>query len=89
MRLNTPAEYSRLMPRSKVTAKFQVTIPRDVREKVNIKPGETVSMEVVSEDEILVRRHSTVANPLNVLIGEGVVRRSIPVGKLEDAIETR
>ena len=78
-----------MMARSKVTAKFQVTIPRDVREKVNIKPGETVSMEVLSEDEIVLKRYPRIVDPLRVLIGGGTARKSVPVDKLEDAMETR
>ncbi len=77
------------MSRSKVTAKFQVTIPRDVREKVNIKPGETVSMEVVSQDEIMIKRYPNVANPLEILIGSGTARQHVPIEKLEEAMETR
>ena len=76
------------MRRSKVTAKFQVTIPRDVREKVNIKAGETVSMEVVSENEIVMKRYPNVANPLEILIGGRTSRQSVPIEELEEAMET-
>jgi len=51
------------MPRSRVTAKFQVTIPREVREKVEVKPGEVVSVEALSSDEIRVRRYPRTSNP--------------------------
>ena len=77
------------MPRSKVTAKYQVTIPREVREQVDVRPGEVVSMEVVSQDEILLRRYPNVANPLKTLIGGMASRRSVPIEELEEAAESR
>ena len=78
-----------LMPRSKVTAKYQVTIPREVREKVGVRPGEMVSMEVVSRDEIVLKRFSSVDDPLKTLIGSRVSRRSVPIEELEERIESR
>jgi len=77
------------MPRSKVTAKYQVTIPREVREKVGVKPGEMVSMEVVSQDEIVLRRYSTVKDPLKTLIGKRLSRRAVSIEELEERIESR
>jgi AbrB family looped-hinge helix DNA binding protein len=78
-----------LMPRSKVTAKFQVTIPREVREKVGVRPGEVVSVEVVSQQEIMLRRYPNVTDPLKILIGGEVSRRVVPIEELEERIETR
>jgi AbrB family looped-hinge helix DNA binding protein len=77
------------MPRSKVTAKFQVTIPREVREKVGVRPGEVVSVEVVSQQEIMLRRYPNVTDPLKILIGGEVSRRVVPIEELEERIETR
>ena len=42
-----------LLPRSKVTAKYRVTIPKEVRERVSVKPGEVVLVEAFSKDENL------------------------------------
>ena len=58
------------LPRSKVTAKYQVTIPKEVREKVEMRPGETVTVEALSGDEILLRRYSRLKDPLATLIGK-------------------
>jgi len=77
------------MPRSKVTAKYQVTIPREVRERVGVRPGEMISMEVVSHDEIVLRRYSNVADPLKTLIGGRASRRAVPIEELEERIESR
>ncbi len=75
------------MPRTKVTAKYQVTIPREVRERVGVRPGEFVSMEVVSQDEIVLKRYSRVADPLKTLIGGRVSRRAVSIEELEARIE--
>ncbi len=77
------------MARTKVTAKYQVTIPREVREKVDVRPGEVVSVEAISGNEILVKVYPHKADPLDVLIGK---RRRLPVirvAELEEAAESR
>jgi len=75
------------MSKSKVTSKFQVTIPKDVREEVGLKPGEIVLVESLSEEEIRVRRFRRVKAPLKVLIGKRAFHRHIPVEELEEKIE--
>lgn len=77
------------MPKTKVTSKFQVTIPKDVREKVKVKPGEIVSIESVSDEEILIRRFRKVKEPLKVLVGKTTLERHIPVEEFEEKAETR
>jgi AbrB family transcriptional regulator (stage V sporulation protein T) len=77
------------MPKTKVTSKFQVTIPKEVREKVGIRPGEIVMVEGISEEEILVRRFRRVKDPLKVLVGTVPSARHIPVEKLEEKAEVR
>ncbi len=76
------------LPRTKVTRKYQITIPKLVRDKLDIKPGEVVTIEAISESEIQVKRHPTVMEPLNILIGKKT-RQHIPIGKLEEKIESR
>lgn len=77
------------MPKTKVTSKFQVTIPKEVREKIGVRPGEVVSVESVSDEEIIVRRFRRVKDPLKVLIGETPSVRHVPVEELEEEAETR
>ncbi len=77
------------MPRTKVTAKYQVTIPREVRERVGVRPGEFDSMEVVSQDEIVLKRYSRVADPLKTLIGGRVSRRAVSIEELAARIESK
>lgn len=78
-----------VLPKSKITAKYQITIPREVRDKVEVRPGEVVSVEVLSHDEILLRRYPRVADSLKVLIGGKRSGRTVPVEGLEGRIETR
>ena len=77
------------MAKTKVTSKFQVTIPREVREKVGIRPGEVVSVESISAEEIVVKRFRRLKDPLKVLIGKTVSARHIPVEEIEEHAETR
>jgi AbrB family looped-hinge helix DNA binding protein len=77
------------MPKTRVTRKFQITIPKEIREKVKVKPGEIVNVESLSEEEIIIRRFRRVQEPLKVLIGRKPLDRHIPVEKLEEKAETR
>ena len=77
------------MPKTKVTSKFQITIPKEVREKVGVRPGEIVNVESIGEEEIIVRRFRRVKDPLKVLVGKTPSVRQVPVEELEEEAETR
>lgn len=77
------------MAKSRVTDKFQVTIPKEVREEVGLKPGEVVVVEKVSEEEIILRRFKRVKDPLRVLVGERPFPRHVPIEELEEKVEAR
>ncbi len=77
------------MPRTKVTAKYQVTIPKEVRVKVGVRPGETVMVEALSSDEIRLRRFPNVQDPLKVLIGRRAFPHVVPVEELDEKVESR
>jgi AbrB family looped-hinge helix DNA binding protein len=75
---------------SRVTDKYQVTIPKDVRDSVGLRPGEDVTVEGGPGGAIIVRRFETVKDPLSVLIGKRPrFKKAIPVGKLEELSEDR
>ena len=76
------------MGRSRVTEKFQVTIPKEVREITGVRAGEIVTVEAVSEGEIRLKRFVKVKEPLRVLIGPHGSRH-IPVDEIEEAAEAR
>lgn len=76
------------MQRTKVTSKYQLTIPKEVRRRINLRPGEVVGVEAVSEEEIVIKRLPRVREPLKVLLGERpVLRRSVSIEELEEKIE--
>ncbi len=77
------------MPKTKVTSKFQVTIPKEVREKIGVRPGEVVNIESVSDEEIVIRRFRRVKDPLKVLVGKTPSIRRVPVEEFEEKAETR
>lgn len=77
------------LAKSRVTDKFQVTIPKEVREAVGLKPGEVVVVEKVSEEEIVLRRFKRVKDPLKVLVGKKPFPRHVPLEELEEKMEAR
>jgi len=77
------------MSKTKVTDKFQITIPKEVRREVGLKPGEVVIVESVSEEQILVRRFRRLKDPLRSLIGKNPYKRHVPIEELEEKIEMR
>lgn len=74
---------------SRVTDKFQVTIPKDVREALGLKPGEEVVVETGPGGRIIVKRFPTSKDPLGVLVGKKPYPRHVPVEELEEKMETR
>jgi len=77
------------LARSRVTSKFQLTIPKEVREKVGLRSGEVVVVEAVGDGDILIRRFRRVDDPLRFLIGREPYPRHVPVGELEEKAEER
>jgi len=77
------------MTKTRVTSKFQITIPKEIREKVGVRPGEIVSVESAGEDKIIVRRFRRVKDPLKVLVGKTPSARRVSVEELEEEAETR
>ena len=74
------------MGKVKVTEKYQVTIPKDVREKVDITPGEIVEVVPVDDSTIMIKR-MRVKDPLKLLISEKMMERHIGVEDVEEAAE--
>lgn len=72
-----------------MTDKFQVTIPKEVRESLGLRPGEEVIVEEAPGGAILVRRFETAKDPLSILVGKKPYPRHIPVQELEEISENR
>ncbi len=77
------------MARSRVTAKFQITIPKEVRRQVPLRPGEIVEVETGEQGVVLVKRLASIKEPLRILVGRGRPKRHIPIEELEQAAESR
>ncbi len=45
-----------LLTRAKVTHNFRITIPDEVRRRVKLKVGETVDIEAIDSQHVLVKR---------------------------------
>jgi antitoxin PrlF len=46
-------------PTSRITSKGQTTIPREVRRKLSLRPGDVLVYEL-DQDEVRVRKHSPI-----------------------------
>ncbi len=77
------------MPESVVTDKFQVTIPKEVREDLDIKPGEKVIVEKRDADSVVIRRYRRIRQPLKHLIGKKRYHRAVRIEELEEKLESR
>ncbi len=77
------------MPESTVTEKFQITIPKEIREEMELRPGEKVVVEKSGVDSILVRPYRKMQQPLKHLIGKKRYHRRVPIEELEEKIKQR
>ena len=77
------------MPESTVTEKFQITIPKEIREEMGLKPGEKVIVEKNGVDSILVRPYRKMRQSLKHLIGKRHYHRRVSIEELEGKIERR
>ncbi len=77
------------MARTRVTSKFQLTIPKEVREQIGLKPGEVVEVQADDEGDIAIKRFRRVKDPLKVLIGSTTFPRHVSIEELEERVETR
>jgi len=75
------------MGETRVTEKFQITIPKDVRETIGLKPGEVLLVEPTGEEELTVKRFRVVKDPLRILVGKRKFRRHVPIEELEKEVE--
>jgi AbrB family looped-hinge helix DNA binding protein len=72
----------------KVTEKFQVTIPKEVREKIKLKPNEEFEVILLNDNEILLRRKvKRVKDPLEILIGKGEAKEEVTPEKIDELAE--
>lgn len=44
------------MSNSKLTSKFQATIPQDIRSTLKLKAGDKIIFEITSEKQVLIRK---------------------------------
>ncbi len=77
------------MSRTKVTSKFQLTIPKEIREQIDLKAGEVVEVQILGDEGIAIKRFRKVRNPLQVLIGETPSRRHVSIEEFEENAELR
>ena len=50
------------MSNSKLTSKYQTTIPKEVRERLQLKPGDRITFEVSIDNKVFIRK----SNPFDL-----------------------
>ncbi len=71
-----------------MTDRFQVTILKDVREKLGLRPGDEVTVEIGAEGRIVMKRFARLGDPMKVLVGKKPYHRHVPIEELEENLET-
>jgi len=77
------------MSRTKVTSKFQLTIPKEIREQIDLRAGEVVEVQIFDEEGIVIKRFRRIKNPLKVLVGKTPSKRHIGIEEFEEKAESR
>ena len=78
------------MAQSTVTEKFQITIPKEVRDEMDLRPGEKVVVERRDSDSLVVRRYRRIRKKLkHLVIKKPPHRKKIAIEELEERIEVR
>lgn len=76
------------MGHTRVTDKYQITLPADVRARVPVVPGETLRVEARDAETIVVIRRRRFRRPLDVLVArKPLVRHHVPPDELDRLME--
>jgi len=77
------------MGKTRVTSKFQITLPADVRERVPFRVGETVEVEVEDDRTVRVRKtRRVIKDPLKYLVSKKpLLRKPIPQEEIDELAE--
>lgn len=72
------------MPESTVTIKGQTTLPKDVRQALNLQPGDKVRYLLLDGGEVRIVRTQSVTSLAGAL--KGIVQHSVSLDEMEEAI---
>ncbi len=76
------------MARSKITSKYQVTLPAEVRAKLSMRPGEMVEVEAVDSQTVILRGPEKMKDPMSYFRRKKpLLDRHIPPGELDELME--
>ena len=75
------------MPAATLTSKGQLTLPKAIRDRLRVRPGDTVDFVVDDEGEIYVRAGRIDVRELRGLLRRPG-RRPVTLGQMDDAIRT-
>lgn len=74
------------MPFSKLTSKGQTTIPKSVRDALNLKPGDRIEFTIIGENRVqLSAKNKSIADLAGILYDPD--RKPVSIEEMNDAIE--
>jgi AbrB family looped-hinge helix DNA binding protein len=78
-----------IMITSKITSKGQITIPKIIREYLNVDVADTIEFTLLEDGKVLITNSSTSAEALFGLLKHRKRKRPVEVSELDAAIKKR
>ena len=76
------------MPTATITSKGQVTIPREVRDKLDLHPGDRVEFRIESDGAVRVVPETVRADTVFGMLGKRTKRRAATVEEMDRLVST-
>ena len=74
------------MPISRLTSKGQTTIPKEIRERLNLKPGDRIRYTIDAEDRVVIEPfHNDLASLAGIFYDPN--RKSISIEEMKETME--
>ncbi len=74
------------MPISTLTSKGQLTLPKAIRDRLNVRPGDRVEFRLTEEGEVMVEAASQDLRTLRGILKPGKVRLTLE--EMDEAVRT-
>lgn len=74
------------MPTSTLTSKGQLTLPKAIRDRLNVRPGDRVEFRLTEEGEVMVEAASQDLRTLRGILKPGKVRLTLE--EMDEAVRT-
>lgn len=75
------------MAESSISSKGQITIPKPVRDHLNLHPGSAVEFVITPGGEVVIRKRYDSARPLRGLLGHLAKAQPLTTEQLDEALD--